>query len=54
MFIFWWIFKDIVENQDLYSKRDDLKKINKKFLPFDLKDHIFHKQICRMYILADI
>ena len=24
IFIFWWIFKDIVENQDLYSKKDDL------------------------------
>ena len=23
IFIFWWIFKDIVENQDLYSKKDD-------------------------------
>ena len=23
IFIFWWIFKDIVENQDLYRKKDD-------------------------------
>ena len=23
IFIFWWLFKDIVENQDLYSKKDD-------------------------------
>ena len=35
----WWIFKDIVENQDLYGKKDDLQKIYKqKFLLFDLKD----------------
>ena len=23
IFIFWWMFKDIVENQDLYIKKDD-------------------------------
>ena len=23
IFIFWWIFKEIVENQDLYGKKDD-------------------------------
>ena len=28
--IFWWIFNDNVENQDLYSKKDDLKKIETK------------------------
>ena len=32
----------IVEYQDLYSKKDDLKKkLNKTFLLFDLKDFIF-------------
>ena len=42
LFLFWWKSKDIVENQDLYSKKDDLKKIYKKqkFLLFDLKDFI--------------
>ena len=23
IFIFWWMFKDIVENQDLHRKKDD-------------------------------
>ena len=23
IFIFWWIFMDIVENQDLYSMKDE-------------------------------
>ena len=23
LFIFWWMFKDNVENQDLYSKKDE-------------------------------
>ena len=30
------------------------KKIEKKFLIFDLKDLRFHKHICKMYILVDI
>ena len=42
IFIFCWIFKDIVENQDLYSKKDDLKNNNnKKFIRFDIKDFFF-------------
>ena len=42
IFIFWWIFKEIVENKDLYSKKDDFwkKNLNEKFLLFDLKDFI--------------
>ena len=26
--IFWWMFKDIVENQDFYSKKTSFEKIN--------------------------
>ena len=56
MFVFWWIFKDIVENQDLYRERQTTfeKICNKIFLLFDLKDFIVYKHICKMYILADI
>ena len=56
MFIFWWMLKDIVDNQDLYRKKDDLWKNNwtKKFLLFDIKDFIFCKYICKMYKLWNI
>ena len=51
-----WMFKDIVEIQDLYSKKDDVwKKIKTKNSNFfDLKDFIFYKHICKMYIMVDI
>ena len=50
------MFKDIVENQDLYSKKDTFEKkiARKKILIFYLKHFIFHKHICKMYILVDI
>jgi len=28
--------------------------LNKKILSFNVKDFLFHKYICKMYILADI
>ena len=31
IFIFWWIFNKIVENQDLYSEKDDLKKTKNSY-----------------------
>ena len=52
------MFKDIVEN--LKSRfiqaegRRLKKKLNKKFLLFNLKDFISDKHICKMYILVDI
>ena len=48
--------KDIVEIQDLYSKKDHFwKKIEeKKSKFFYLKDLKFYKHICKMYIPVDI
>ena len=43
----------IVENQDLYRKKDDIwkKKFIKKILTFHLKDFMIYKNICKMYKL---
>ena len=39
------MFKDIVENQDLYRKKDEFWKNFKLFFYFYLKDFIFCKYI---------
>ena len=51
--ILWQIFNEIVENKGFYRKKDDFwkKKLNKKFLFFNLKDFIFNKYTCKMYKL---
>ena len=47
---------DIVVNQDLYGNEDDCWTISltKISLFFNVKDFIFYKNICEMYILADM
>ena len=50
--LFWQIFNEIIDNQDLYRKKRPLKSfLNKKFLYFYLKDFVFNKYICKMYKL---
>ena len=41
---FWKISDEIVKTEDLKSNKDDfLKKLNKKFLSFDLKDILLYR-----------
>ena len=51
--IFRQIWKEIVENEDLYKNKDDFWFFSdtKKLLFFNLKDFIFYKHICNMYTL---
>ena len=49
MYIFAEMKKN-VENKDLYRNRDDFRF----FIFFNVKDFIFYKYTCEMYILADI
>ena len=43
------------KNQDLYMNKDEFKKkIEKKILFVDLKDCIFYKYICKMYMLQNL
>ena len=51
--ITWQIFNEVVENQDLFRKKDDCQKDieTKKTFFFSLKDFIVIKYICKMYEL---
>ena len=43
--ILWQISHEIVEYQDLYRNKDDLKHQQQTVLNFDLKDFMFFKQL---------
>ena len=51
-FIFWPMFNEIVENQELYKNKDDLKKKKSYFLI--LIFFVYDKYTYKMYIFTDI